>query len=98
MELAETMNIEAKLGLNAFKPAEESHIRIHHEICRRECREKYCLFVCPAHLYAVNEETGDLYVDFAGCLECGTCHSACRYGALEWEYPQGGFGVQFRFG
>lgn len=92
------MNIEAKLGLNAFKLDEESHIRINNEICRRDCREKYCLFVCPAHLYSVNKESGDICVEFEGCLECGTCRIACRYGALEWNYPRGGFGVQFRFG
>ena len=93
-----TMNIESKLGLNAFKLDEESHIRINQEICRQKCKEKYCLFVCPAHLYSVNKETGDFSVEFEGCLECGTCRITCRYGALEWEYPRGGFGVQFRFG
>lgn len=92
------MNIESKLGLDAFKLDEESHIRINQEICRQDCQEKYCLFVCPAHLYSVSKESGDICVEFEGCLECGTCRIACRYGALEWDYPRGGFGVQFRFG
>ena len=92
------MNIEAKLGLDAFKLDEESHIRINQEICARECEEKHCLFLCPGHLYSINKETGDVSVEFEGCLECGTCRIVCRYGALEWAYPRGGFGVQYRFG
>ena len=96
--MAIAMNIESKLGLDAFKLDEASHIRINQEICRQDCQEKYCLFVCPAHLYSVSKESGDICVEFEGCLECGTCRIACRYGALEWDYPRGGFGVQFRFG
>jgi ferredoxin like protein len=33
-----------------------------------------------------------------GCLECGTCRIACGTEVLEWYYPSGGAGVQFRFG
>jgi len=31
-------------------------------------------------------------------LECGTCRIACGAEVLEWNYPEGGAGVQFRFG
>jgi ferredoxin like protein len=32
----------------------------------------------------------------AACLECGTCLLVCDKGALDWNYPKGGFGVRFR--
>jgi ferredoxin like protein len=33
-----------------------------------------------------------------GCLECGTCRYVCGNEVLDWHYPEGGTGVQFRFG
>ncbi len=37
--------------------------------------------------------------DCAGCLECGTCRVLCGDTILKkWEFPQGTFGVEFRFG
>ena len=67
------MNIETKLGLDAFILDKEAHI-------------------------VINQETGEMALEFGGCLECGTCMIACIDGALDWNYPRGGFGVQYRFG
>ncbi len=92
------MNVEAKLGRNVFKLNKESHIVIHHEICQLRCTTRYCLFVCPAKVYSWSEERGQVHAEFEGCLECGTCVIACRDDALDWRYPQAGFGVQYRFG
>lgn len=92
------MKVEEKLALDAFKTDSESHITINHEICRTRCKTKHCLFVCPGHLYTYNEETGEMAVEYAGCLECGTCKIACKEGAITWVYPKGEFGVQYRFG
>ncbi|HBA54969.1 MAG TPA: hypothetical protein DCZ04_11100 [Syntrophorhabdus aromaticivorans] len=92
------MKVEEKLALDAFRTDSESHITIDHEICRRRCTIKYCLFVCPGHLYTYNEEADEVVVEYAGCLECGTCKIACTEGAIKWVYPRGEFGVQYRFG
>jgi ferredoxin like protein len=92
------MKIEEKLALDAFKTDTESHIKINNEICRSKCTTKYCTYVCPGHLYSFNEETNEMVVEYAGCLECGTCKIACIDGAIEWKYPKGEFGVQYRFG
>jgi len=92
------MKIEEKLALDAFKTAKESHIIIRHETCRSKCDNRPCLIVCPGHLYSYNEETDEMVVEYAGCLECGTCLIACSAGALEWRYPAGDYGVQYRFG
>jgi ferredoxin like protein len=39
-----------------------------------------------------------MVVEFAGCLECGTCMVSCRHGALTWQMPRGGYGVRYRYG
>jgi ferredoxin like protein len=91
------MKVEQKLAGNAIKNAKESHITLKQEICRT-CSEKPCIYVCPGHLYSRSEETGKMVVEYAGCLECGTCLVACVSGAILWVYPEGGFGVQYRYG
>jgi len=92
------VTIDEKLALDAFKTDKESHITINHAICRAKCTVRYCTFVCPGHLYSYNEETDEMVVEFAGCLECGTCMIACNESALDWRYPRGDYGVQYRFG
>jgi ferredoxin like protein len=91
------MNIEAKLGLDVFKIHPESHIIIKQEICQTVCQLRYCLHICPAELYTIDAQ-GKVQVNYEGCLECGACFIACSNEALIWEYPQAGYGVQYRFG
>lgn len=91
------MDPDSKLALDAFKNDEEPHISIRQEICKG-CVQKYCLYICPGGLYSINEETGELLNEYTGCLECSSCRVSCPYGALEWNYPRGGFGVQYRYG
>lgn len=92
------MNIQAKLGLDVFQiDREQPHILINQEICQSRCTIRYCLHVCPANLYELNER-GEMVVDYEGCLECGTCFITCREDALTWHYPRTGYGVQYRFG
>lgn len=91
------MNIEEKIALNAIRNDKESHIRLDQTICAT-CTERMCIHVCPGHLYSLNSETGEMVVEYAGCLECGTCKIACTYHAIDWDYPSGEFGVQYRYG
>jgi ferredoxin like protein len=90
------VDIKSKLGLDVFKVDKERHISVSQEICKT-CEGHYCLYVCPANVYSLNDQ-GEIELDLDGCLECGTCKIACIKGAVEWNYPRGGFGVQFRFG
>ena len=90
------VDIKAKLGLDVFKVDKERHISVNQEICK-DCLERWCLYVCPAKVYSLNEQ-GEIELDLDGCLECGTCSIACVRNAVDWSYPRGGFGVQFRFG
>ena len=88
---------EELLGINKFLvDEEEAHIVLDKEKCAA-CKDKPCLFVCPAVLYTLKD--GDVNFDYAGCLECGTCRVVClNKGIRKWKYPQGTFGISFRCG
>jgi ferredoxin like protein len=94
---ADTIKIEEKIALDAIKNDKESHIRLDQNLCKT-CKERFCIYACPGHLYSQSEETGEMVVEYAGCLECGTCKIACIYGSVSWEYPKGEYGVQYRYG
>jgi len=59
-----------------------------------------CVAVADRDAEAVEpfQERDQVHAEFEGCLECGTCIIACLADALDWRYPQAGFGVQYRFG
>lgn len=85
-----------KLAIDKFEVTEgEPHIVIENIVCK-SCQDKRCLYVCPAGLYS--EQKGEIIVEWAGCLECGTCLAVCSKKAISWKYPQGGFGVIYRLG
>jgi ferredoxin like protein len=94
--MSETAGLKAKLGLNVFKTGGEPHIKIK-EGRARDPRLKSVVAICPAGLYSLGE-SGEVVLTTDGCLECGTCRLACGTEVLEWTYPEGGAGVQFRFG
>jgi ferredoxin like protein len=91
------LNLEDKLYLNRFKVNNgHPHLSIKHkELCQR-CEEKSCVYVCPVENYKM--ANGEIELSWEGCLECGSCRIACKYGAIEWNYPQGGFGIKYRYG
>ena len=91
------MKVEEKIALDAIKNDKESHIRLDQAICAN-CKERMCVTVCPGHLYSINDETKEMVVEYAGCLECGTCRIVCENCGIDWKNPRGGFGVQLRFG
>jgi ferredoxin like protein len=91
------MKVEEKIALDAIKTDGQSHIKLEQERCAG-CKERFCIAVCPGHLYSLNSDTGEMVVEYAGCLECGTCMIACTRGAVSWQYPKGECGVQYRYG
>jgi len=94
-EIMREISLEDKLFLDDFKVDKKAHLKIDTSLCRK-CRDKPCLFVCPVGNY--QRENGVVSLSWEGCLECGTCRLACPYGAIDWNYPQGGFGVKYRYG
>lgn len=90
------LSIEERLGMNKFGVDEGSaHIVPKKEVCAT-CQGKPCVRACPAGLYQIQRD--GISFDFAGCLECGTCRVVCPKKGLEWDYPRGTFGVEFRYG
>jgi ferredoxin like protein len=84
-------------ALDTFNVDEQHpHIVIDKDICAK-CEDKPCLVICPAVLFRLKD--GEMTYDYAGCLECGTCRVMCsNEGIVKWSYPEGGFGVVYRFG
>ena len=89
------MNIENLTQMTRFQVDEQPHITVNKEICRT-CDHHACVKACPANCYTYDEATNLLNIVYETCLECGTCHIICDKGALDWNYPRGGFGVCYR--
>jgi len=89
------MNIEDIQQLTQYIIDEQPHIVVDKEICR-SCDHRACVQSCPANCFTWNEETSLLSVVYETCLECGTCYVVCDKSALDWTYPRGGYGVNYR--
>jgi ferredoxin like protein len=92
------MSTPERLAGNRYVTDEEcSHIEVHQELARKTGTGRRLVAVCPAHVYA-EEADGSISVEYAACLECGTCLAVAAPGTLEWRYPRGGMGVSYREG
>ena len=90
------LSLEDRLALVARKAARSSHIEVDQEKFKQS-KNKAVLFLCPAKVYELKEETGECIVNFENCLESGTCNVACpEY--VKWKNPSGVFGVIYRYG
>lgn len=89
------MIVDEIFDLVSFKIHTDAHIRVKKELCQA-CPHKGCTFSCPARCYQWNKERNTVDFAYEACLECGTCLIICDQGALDWNYPKGGFGVRFR--
>lgn len=93
-EKEKKVNIDNKLFLNHYTADGVSHLGIIDQSICRSCTEKPCTELCPARVYELKEEK--ITIGYEGCLECGACRILCPYENIDWNYPRGGFGVQFR--
>lgn len=89
------MNIENLTQLTQYQVDDKPHIVVKQEICKT-CDHRACVKMCPANCYTFNEEAKLLSVVYETCLECGTCYVTCDKGAVDWTYPRGGYGVNYR--
>lgn len=88
------VSVDDKLYLNYYKVNNRSHLNIKNmEICSN-CKEKTCTHICPASVYECRDE--NIVISHEGCLECGACKLGCPHNNIDWKYPDGGFGVQYR--
>jgi ferredoxin like protein len=91
-------SIPARLARNRYVLDEECpHIEVDQELARRTGTGRLLVRVCPAHVYT-EEADGTIGVEYAACLECGTCLAVAAPGTLTWHYPRGGYGISYREG
>ena len=89
-------SIPERLAHDAYETdEEESHIEVHQEEAKRTGAGKLFVQVCPAHVYS-EEPDGTISVEYAACLECGTClalpawwHGSGVPRRLTWRCPEG---------
>lgn len=94
--MIDASELKRKLGLDVFKPLKDPHIKIKPGL-EKDRRLKPAVRICPAGLYSETAD-GGVSLSIDGCLECGTCRVGCGTDVLDWNYPEGDTGVQFRFG
>ncbi|MGB7962612.1 MAG: 4Fe-4S dicluster domain-containing protein [Propionicimonas sp.] len=91
-------SVTERLARNTYHLDETMpHIEVHQAVARATGTGALLVRVCPAHVYSQNAD-GTIAVEYAGCLECGTCLAVAAPGSLTWHYPRGGFGIAFREG
>ena len=90
------LSLDDRLALVTRKCDKVSHIKVNQEKFKQSV-DKAVLFLCPAKVYVLNEETGECIINFENCLECGTCQVACpEY--VDWKNPHGVFGISYKYG
>ena len=87
------MTLEDRLGLLKYRIDKIPHIVVDAEKCRG-CELRPCVAGCPAGCFTLVER--ELHFQYEDCIECGTCKIVCPYGAVDWSYPRGTFGVAYR--
>ena len=90
-------SVAERLAHNTYELDEESHIHVNQELARATGCGARLVAVCPAHVYSEDAD-GTIRVEYAACLECGTCLAVAAPGSLVWHYPRSGMGVVFREG
>lgn len=87
--------IQNKLTTVKYNCDNTTHLVVNQEICKK-CKEKTCMYICPANVYDLDETTGEIIVQYENCLECGACKIACPKRNIDWKYPSSGSGVVFK--
>ncbi|MDP9800751.1 ferredoxin like protein [Arcanobacterium wilhelmae] len=94
----ETGTVVQRLAGNVYEVDEgNSHIEVNQEVAAATGAGDLLIRVCPAHVYS-READGTIGVEYAACLECGTCLAVAPPGVLTWHYPASSMGVAFREG
>ncbi|MEW6898027.1 hypothetical protein [Trueperella pyogenes] len=67
---------------------------VNQEHVRQTGAAKLLVNVCPAHVYS--EDNGEIAVEYAACLECGTCLAIAPEETPTGHYPAGSMGICYR--
>jgi ferredoxin like protein len=91
--------LEDRLYTVKYSDSGESHLDVAVPgICAEKCVTYDCQAVCPADVWEVPDGDEAPHIAYENCLECGSCRWACSQGNVEWEYPETGNGVSYKFG
>lgn len=91
-------SVSERLTANIYEvDEEESHISIDQELAKATGAGKLLERVCPAHVYTARKD-GSVDIEYAACLECGTCLAVAPPGVLNWHYPRSMMGIMYREG
>lgn len=91
-------SLHQRLAVNRYQTDESaSHIEVNQDYARATGLGKVLVAVCPAGVYRENPD-GSIGVEYAACLECGTCLQVADPKLLRWHYPNGGAGIAYRHG
>lgn len=94
----ESPKLDQKLIITNFKvDTGNPHLKIKEKESCRKCIAKPCLFCCPVENYIL-DDNNDTVLSWEGCVECGACRVVCPFDNISWEYPRGGFGVNYIYG
>jgi ferredoxin like protein len=93
-----SVRVEDKLYQNRYRvDAGRAHIKVRPHTVPSPAMLAL-LTACPARCYELSDK-GQVEITVDGCVECGTCRIIGEpTGDIEWTYPRGGYGVQFKFG
>ncbi|MGC8585140.1 MAG: ferredoxin family protein [Thermoplasmata archaeon] len=90
------MNIDDRLALVKYKVDNRPHIILKDDKVCDTCEGKYCVHVCPASCYRI--ENNRVIFHYEDCVECGSCLISCDKKNIDWNYPRAPYGVTFKFG
>lgn len=92
------VNIDEKISsVKFFVDEKYCHLKIKSEEVCLNCERKPCLSFCPAGVYRLDSH-GKILINYQACLECGSCRVGCPFNNILWDYPRGGFGLNYKFG
>lgn len=92
MENDNKKSIQDKLALIKYNCDSKTHLILDRDKCAK-CKEKTCVFICPAGVYSIDENSDEIIVLYENCLECGACRVACQKNAIDWNYPKAACGI-----
>ncbi|MDR2253525.1 MAG: 4Fe-4S dicluster domain-containing protein [Bifidobacteriaceae bacterium] len=90
-------SIPERLSRDRHNLGAASHIEVDQAAARRLGAGPLLERICPAHVYTQGPD-GAIRINWAACLECGTCLALAPPGVLTWRYPAGGAGIAYRHG
>lgn len=85
-----------KRKLVNVKPGPGEHIEHDKERCTN-CG--HCVMICSMNLWQIRSGKVQLAGDYKQyCLECASCFQVCDTGAVQFTFPEAGYGVIYAHG